>query len=297
MKFPWNKYEELPTKRHKTLQAFVTTRCNRNCPACFARNVMDHATDMTMDVYHKAICDFIDKGGEKINLIGGEPLLHPKLERFLHLNRLRGLATTIYTNGYKLAEYNFPTIKRTKGIKDAGHLVGVKIRVGVYHYIGIDKPIRALPWTDFPIEICYMVSPDTDIYALVNAAKYAEEALNCRVFFISSIRELDNPKKEFFADTIHTMPILTYKQLVHDFLYQYNGDMEIHISKRGVFESTLSPTGNKCRFVNIFPDGRIIQCPYDVINLRYQPDYELNERFCQHNSTCLMSKIVVKRKT
>lgn len=72
--------------------------------------------------------------------------------------------------------------------------------------------------------------------------------------------------------------------------------MEIHISKRGVFESTKSLADNKCVFANYFKGNKIIQCPYDVVNMKFQKDYEFGKRFCQHNNSCLMSKIVLKKK-
>ena len=40
MRFPWNKYIELPLERRNTLQVFITNKCNLKCKGCFARNVM-----------------------------------------------------------------------------------------------------------------------------------------------------------------------------------------------------------------------------------------------------------------
>ena len=37
MKFPWDKYQELPAYRVNTLQIFITSHCNLNCEACFAK--------------------------------------------------------------------------------------------------------------------------------------------------------------------------------------------------------------------------------------------------------------------
>ena len=92
------------------------------------------------------------------------------------------------------------------------------------------------------------------------------------------------------------MPVVEYKKLVYDFLNVYTGEMEIHISKRGMFESTLNPGYNKCRFANYFIGGKIVQCPYDIVNSKFQADYEYDKRHCQHNSTCMMSKIIVVKK-
>jgi hypothetical protein len=140
-----------------------------------------------------------------------------------------------------------------------------------------------------------MVSRKTTVDELIETASYIEDNYNCGVFFISSLRELDNPRQEFFDDTEMTMPVIQYKELVHQFLDRYEGNMEIHISKRGVFESLVNTAGNLCRFANYFIGGQIIQCPYDIINRKFQDDYEFDKRFCQHNNCCLMSKIKLRR--
>ena len=141
-----------------------------------------------------------------------------------------------------------------------------------------------------------MISKKTTLNELIDCAKYAEENYDSKVFFIFSMRELDNPRKEFFDDTKNTMNVLEYKELVHDFLDRYEGDMKIHISKRGVFESTKTLADNKCRFANYFIGGQIIQCPYDVVNSEFQKDYTFESRYCKQNNSCLMSKIILKKK-
>jgi len=212
-------------------------------------------------------------------------LKHPHLRSLLKYNgKWKDLKTTIYTNGYFLNQYT----------KD--DLEGVKIRISLYCETGKTKSIDTLPETDIPFDICFMVSRTTSVEELLETANYVERNYNCKVFFISSLRELDNLDQEFFDDTDLTMPVMDYKMLVHKFLEDYEGNMEIHISKRGVFESTVNLTGNKCRFANYSIGGKIIQCPYDIVNLKFQPDYEFDKRFCQHNNTCLMSKIKLKRK-
>jgi hypothetical protein len=141
-----------------------------------------------------------------------------------------------------------------------------------------------------------MVSSTTTLQELLDSSEYIEKNYNCDTFFISSLRELDNPRQEFFDDTAITMPVVQYKELVHNFLEKYEGNMEIHISKRGVFESTKTLPDTKCRFSNQFIGGKIIQCPYDIVNTKFQSDYEFEKRHCQHNNACLMSKIILKKK-
>lgn len=291
MKFPWHKYEEIETKKRNTLQVFITNKCNLKCDGCFARNTMNDENNeeyISIKEYHKILCNFVDRGGEKINLLGGEPLLHPELKRILKLNKSRGLKTTIYTNGLLINKYN------------QRDFCGAKIRISIYN-TGNDKykSLLKIPVVKYPVDFCYMVAKETSSIDLTVAVQYIDETFNCDAFFISSIRELDNPRKEFFDDTEMTMPIIKYKELVHNFLndyIEYDINMDIHISKRGIFESTKNLPVRKCKFANYFIGGKIIQCPYDVVNLKYQKDYEFNKKYCQQNSTCLMSKVIYRKK-
>lgn len=283
MKFPWNKYEEIPSSRRNTLQVFITPACNLECTGCFARNAMKSSEQIGVEEYEKAVKEFLEKGGKQINILGGEPLLHPDLRKILAINRSKGIKTTIYTNGSFLGRYKKEDFS------------GITLRVAVYGTKG-NKNVYNISKTDIPFDANFMVSADTTLDELLNCAEHVENNYDCHVFFISSLRELDNPRKEFFDDTPLTMPLLKYKELIHEFLERYNGCMEIHISKRGVFESTLSPAGSRCIFANYFSGGRIIQCPYDVVNMKFQKDYTFGERYCQQNNACLMSKLILRRK-
>jgi len=287
MKFPWYKYCELPVSKRNTLQIFITNRCNLRCEGCFARNVMKdtppdgRTVDISIGEYRKVIQRGIYKGVKQINILGGEPFLHTALPEFCRYNAALGLKTTIYTNGsYLYWERN---------------LHGAKLRVSIYGLAG-DKGMINLSEQaiKYSFDANFMVGAGTTVKEVVEVAETVEKDFGCKVFFISSIRELD--KGDFFYDTERTMPVLQYKELVHKFLYEYSGHMEIHISKRGVFESTLDLPHCHCKFANYFIGGKIIQCPYDVVNLKYQDDYEFGVRDCQQNSTCLMSKIVVTRR-
>ncbi len=285
MKFPWDKYEEQELTRRNTLQVFITNVCNLKCEGCFAKNIIsENNKHMTIEEYTKAIKAFIEKGGKQINLLGGEPLLHPQLKEILKINKDNNIKTTIYTNGYFLNRYT---------IED---LQGAKLRVSIYCDIGKVKDVFNLPKTELPIDANFMISANTTLKELIDCSSYIEQNFNCDTFFIFSMRELDNPRKEFFDDTKLTMPVIQYKELVHEFLNIYEGKMDIHISKRGVFESTKTLPDTKCRFANYIIGGKIIQCPYDVVNTKFQKDYSFGERHCQHNNTCLMSKIILKRK-
>lgn len=278
MKFPWNKYIELPLQRRNTLQVFITNKCNLRCEGCFARNVMEGGRSISIKEYEDIIKVAIQKGCEQINILGGEPLLHPELKLLLKINKGHFLKTTIYTNGLLLYKYKPEDFKR------------VKLRVS-FNTFG--KSIQNIP-LGFQFDANPMISANTTLEDLLNLSNVAEHKYKCRVFFLFSMRELDNPQQEFFVDTENTGSVIWYKELVHKFLIEYEGNMDIHISKRGVFESTKTLPDNKCRFANYFIGGKVIQCPYDVINLKYQDSYQFGKRYCQQNNTCLMSKIILR---
>ena len=285
MKFPWYKYEELPTERRNTLQVFICNVCNRVCSGCFARNVMDQSQPfMEVGEYTGYVKEFLEKGGVQVNLLGGEPLIHPQLGGMLDFNRSMGIKTTIYTNGDLLHQFN------------KGFFSGVKIRVSLYSLQGVKSVHRMALECGIPFDANFMISANTTVQELLDSAAMCEKEYNCKTFFLFSMRELDNPDQDFFTDTPETGSIFHYKKLVHEFMELYDGSMDIHVSKRGVFESTVTPPDNRCRFANCFTGGRIIQCPYDVVNCVYQDDYSFGTRNCQHNSTCLMSKVIYRRK-
>ncbi len=260
MRFNWDKYEELPLERRNTLQVFITNNCNLKCRGCFARNVMCNNEDISVKEYESAVKIFLEKGGKQINLLGGEPLLHPDLRKILEINKKNNIKTTIYTNGTLLDKYCKKDFEN------------IKLRVSIYSKRG-NKGIYNIPKTDIPFDANFMISKNTTLEEMLECADFAEKNYDSRTFFIYSMRELDNERKEFFDDTPLCMPILKYKELVHKFLEKYDGKMDIHISKRGVFESTKTLPDIKCRFANYFIGGKIIQCPYDVVNLKFQKDY------------------------
>lgn len=287
MFFPWNKYEEVALDRRNTLQIFITNKCNLKCPRCFARNAMRFGGSLIGEKeYVSVLARLVRKGGKQVNLLGGEPLLHPDLSKIIKLNQEHGLSTTIYTNG-KLLDRWSPT-----------ELRGAKLRVSAYSADMKTKSVFKIPQNPHKFDANYMMSRGTTVADLLSAAYYFEENFPlCNKFFIFSMRELDNPRQEFFYDTERTPSCLHYKETVHQFLTEYDGGLKIDISKRGVFESTKTLPDRHCRFANYFIGGRIIQCPYDVVNLKYQKDYHFGTRPCQQNNTCLMSKIkLVRRK-
>lgn len=280
MYFPWDKWEEVPVKYRPTVQIFVTDRCNHSCPDCFARYAMAERIDMSVERFKQELDRAGNKGAKQVNLLGGEPTLHPDINEILDY-AVGKMKTTLYTNGAGLSKVDVTGVTVRLSIRNVDEISKIKVR----------EPDRYLDITDYT----YMVSKHTTLNEVLAVAKVVE-ARGEKTFFISSIRELDNPDREFFADTDNTMPVIEYKGLVHEFLREYDGQMRIHVSKRGVFESTLRGGKNRCLFANVLSDGRIVRCPYDIVNMKIEDDYCFGDRYCKQNSTCLMDKVVYRRR-
>lgn len=289
MKFPWYKYEELPLSKRNTVQIFITNQCNLRCEGCFAKAAMaeNPTANMSYAEYSIAVDAAIRNGAEQVNILGGEPLIHPKIDVFCRYNADKELKTTIYTNGTYLEKF------------EPRHFYGAKLRVSLDSFSDTKKAVTNLVESGFGvrhIDANYMITIKTSLSELIASANLLENS-GCKVFFIFNFCEMANDSDFFNPHCSHLeLPVIEYKNLVHRFLDAYEGNMEIHVSKRGVFESTKSLPHCKCKFANYFIGGKIIQCPYDIVNLKWQDDYEFDSRYCQQNSTCLMSKIKLQRR-
>lgn len=85
----------------KSLLLFITGKCNLNCKNCFSsssRNLIE----MTLEQI-KNILD-ANKEFKKVDLMGGEPLLHKNIKEIIEEIRKRNQQPSIYTNGIKLNE-------------------------------------------------------------------------------------------------------------------------------------------------------------------------------------------------
>lgn len=81
-------------------QIIPTRRCNLACTYC---NEFDHVSDpVPFAELQRRIDRLAVLGTGIITLSGGEPLLHPELERIIRHIRARGSIATLITNGYLL---------------------------------------------------------------------------------------------------------------------------------------------------------------------------------------------------
>ncbi|HSB32890.1 MAG TPA: radical SAM protein [Nitrospirota bacterium] len=80
------------------IQFYPTLRCNKACDFCFNRS-MPFAEDMALSDFLKMLEVLERTPVETIDIIGGEPTLHPDIVSFIARARDRGFSVNISTNG------------------------------------------------------------------------------------------------------------------------------------------------------------------------------------------------------
>jgi hypothetical protein len=281
LKYDKERWKERNSTPINTLQLFITNKCNLRCRGCFYQDKLGKG-EMSFDEYS----DYVSKYAaevQKVILLGGEPTIHPELEKMLEFNESLGLKTTIYTNGFDL--------KRFEGLQ----LPKVSIRIGVYGSTSSEKPLSQVDRISSPIDMVYMLRKD-NVGELMETAKIAEEDFDCKGFYISSIREIDKTGS-FWKDTEETLPIEDYVQVIQNFVNNYDGNIpKLHIAKRGVlYTPNESGPTRRCRFGNIFPDGQKVICPFDISRNITSPELEFDKRACNKHTECILQKIVLEK--
>jgi len=87
-----------PNDKPSYIQFYPTLNCNYSCPFCFNRH-LPALTDIDVDDFEKILWILKNLGINHIDMLGGEPSLHPDLLRLIELIDHNGFKTTISTNG------------------------------------------------------------------------------------------------------------------------------------------------------------------------------------------------------
>jgi len=274
--------EEKIAEPMATLQLFITNRCNLRCKGCFYAHKLGQE-DMPFEDYQKHITEHLDLGIKKIILLGGEPTIHNDICRMINWNAGKGLKTTIYTNGFGIEKFAQEDLSQCD------------IRIGVYGLKNSERPLAKIRKPDFPVTFVYMLRKD-NVIELLPAAREMEERFGGTKLFISAIRDILKTQ-DYWKDTDETLTFDEYFSAIQNFVDSYDGNMEIHIARRGVIETDIPQEKvHHCRFGNIFPDGKKIICPFDISREITTDKLVFGIRPCNKNSECLLRKIVLARK-
>ena len=97
-------------KRCMSANWHITSRCNYNCPFCFAQSFRPEIKDVKEQ--EKIMGVLAENGISKLNIVGGEPQLHPDFIKILKMSHDHGFTTTMQTNGSLLNVQNISEIAR-----------------------------------------------------------------------------------------------------------------------------------------------------------------------------------------
>lgn len=81
---------------------YLTHKCNRGCPFCFAREVLKESDRLDEILTIDEISQFLDHYGKEIDavgLLGGEPFLYTHFEELFKLLQNRNIFAKIFTSG------------------------------------------------------------------------------------------------------------------------------------------------------------------------------------------------------
>lgn len=84
----------------KSVNWHITRRCNYKCKFCFSQNLDEEIT--SLEIAEEILQHLRRMGMEKINLVGGEPTLHPLFPDIVKLAKGLGFVVSIVSNGYYL---------------------------------------------------------------------------------------------------------------------------------------------------------------------------------------------------
>jgi radical S-adenosyl methionine domain-containing protein 2 len=152
----------------KSANWHLTTRCNYHCKFCFAQKLDAEVVDL------KCVKEVLNKlrnlGIEKINLVGGEPLLHPLIFDIAKFAKNMSFVVSIVSNGYFLdktiicelspfvdwiglsVDSAYEDVEKALGRGNGNHVKHVTDLAGIIHEAGvklkINTTVTRLNWTE-----------------------------------------------------------------------------------------------------------------------------------------------------
>jgi len=103
----------------------VTNKCNLKCIHCYSSSSNLNHNFITIDDFHTAISEIKNIGCNKIQLTGGEPLLHPQIFQLIEIAHKKNIEVELFTNATLLSEKHL-SFFREKNIKIAISILGDK---------------------------------------------------------------------------------------------------------------------------------------------------------------------------
>lgn len=276
----------------RSLLLFITGQCNLNCKNCFSISTRN-SKEMTLDDIKNIIAANNDY--QKIDLMGGEPLMHPKILGIIDYLKSINKSVSVYTNGNKL---------------DMITNLDYPIRACIsFHEIESDNPSRK-PIKPIVDKIEDFVKHNNKIKLILlldklnyNKASDIIEFVDSKMPFINKLTiGLMRYENDYWNDNHpNVLPFEEYAKTIQMIVNDYDGRLDLDIFMKGVLEFDGNP-GNLPNRVNrfkcIFQDLTYCDCLYnacDYSHPKLRDDFKLPEclKECKHTKKkkCLADKV------
>lgn len=276
----------------KSLLLFITGKCNLNCRNCFSTSTRN-SVEMTLDEVKK----ILDANPEfnKIDLMGGEPLLHKDINQIINEIKIRNKQPSIYTNGIKLRDISTDNMP---------------IRACVsFHEISSDNPSRK-PIKPIMSNLSEFANKGNKLKLVFLMDKYnADKSLEI-VNFVDENMPFVNKmtiglmrfENDYWNDNHPgVLPFNLYAQNVQKIINEYSGRLDLDIFLKGVlsFDGDPGIKENRVnRFKCIFQDLTYSDCLYNACDYKHSKinsDLKLPKSFnkCKHTGKqkCIADKV------
>jgi len=87
-----------------TMEVEFSQLCNFNCPYCYLDTRPQE--ELTSDEIHDLILQARALGVRKVIILGGEPMIYPRILEKIHFIRSHGMGVEIFTNGSNMTAEN-----------------------------------------------------------------------------------------------------------------------------------------------------------------------------------------------
>ena len=259
LEYDTSKWKEVYKPYFNTLLMFITDKCNLGCPECFNSCNLYRFWPMTFE-YAKMIID-VNTHIEKYDVMGGEPLLHEDLDKFLTYLEDQGKQVGLYTNGMFLQK-RLRRDYRSLRINMAFHCIESPDKL--FKPISVIAPaIKEFQYI-YPMKIVFLMV-ERNKHLLYEFADYVvHEFPAIDKLTIGAIRD----ESDYYNDGIENIvPLIEYGEIVQEFAWNYKGRLNIDIFTEGLlYTDNLPKTQPKQlnRFKAVYIDNQMVSCIYDI---------------------------------
>ncbi|MGB9714892.1 MAG: SPASM domain-containing protein [Thermodesulfovibrionales bacterium] len=205
------------------IQFYPTLKCNSFCSFCFNRGIK-HLEDISVNNFKSLLSIFSDIGIKELDILGGEPTLHPYFDKLIDLSYKNKLKVNISSNGSNINLLKSVSDKYNDNqIKIGISLNSNPIRRELHEYIIKYKPLLKTVSSNLqliPKAIKkYLYLPGIKFYLIFMDILYKDDLENCLSFYdyFKEVNFLKNFYEHIygvfcsgFIPDIESYPVLQY---------------------------------------------------------------------------------------